>query len=283
MADLRTTTCPACGTPRGQTKQDLWGYTLDSCDACGSWYWNGTDTPNYDDVYKSPEYIDAQVRDLQNTKDVAAAYRVHPTYASFFENIGDTSGDHALLDVGCGVGRFLHAAKAAGWSVQGIDVSADAIAIGQRVADFPLSTLSLAELAAQGKSFDAVTAFEVVEHLSQPDQTLREIQRVLRPGGAFFCTVPNRMSPTVVGTRRSDWLPPVHLQFYTRQGMEALFRRVGFEQVRTGLVWGGTWPRLNPLRSASVRQWARHALNRVRGRVKPDPLGIWCMGRIGQR
>jgi SAM-dependent methyltransferase len=248
--------CPACGSGCGHDDVELWGNKLLACNSCGSWHARGTNAADYDAVYTTPEYQDAQQRALARVSDWSTLVH-HATYAPFFENsLTESSGDNLLLDVGCGVGRFLRAAQTQGWKVRGIDVSEEAIISGKIGADFAMSTESLSEIAASGVRFNAVTAFEVLEHLTQPINLISDMMHVLKPGGRVFCTVPNRESASVVSTNRPDWLPPIHLQFFTAMGVRRLFERAGVQEVETGFISPGS---------------------------PPDPIGIWVTGRAPGR
>lgn len=80
-----------------------------------------------------------------------------------------------VLDVGCGEYKIMP--QALGIDVQlrpGVDKTSDA-----RKLPFPKN------------SFDAVTMLEVIEHVENPEKALREIKRVLRPGGQVIISTPN--------------------------------------------------------------------------------------------
>lgn len=103
------------------------------------------------------------------------------------------------------------------------------------------------QLPIASSSFDLVTANMVVEHLADPDAVVREVMRVLRPGGCFVFHTPNLRCP-VIGV--SKWLPhsvkraavpiveggrgkedvfPTHYRMNTREAVAATARRVGAE------------------------------------------------------
>jgi 2-polyprenyl-3-methyl-5-hydroxy-6-metoxy-1,4-benzoquinol methylase len=126
-------------------------------------------------------------------------YNAYVDRPSMLELAGDVAGQR-ILDVGCGAGHYAEALVDQGASVLGLEGSAELIAhactrLGER-AEFhqhdlntPLDTLADA-------SFDGVLCALVLHHLSARELFLREVFRVLRPGGWFALSTSH---PT------SDW------------------------------------------------------------------------------
>jgi 2-polyprenyl-3-methyl-5-hydroxy-6-metoxy-1,4-benzoquinol methylase len=109
--------------------------------------------------------------------------------------IGRSRGD--ALDVGCGDGLFLAEfdragnLSARGWQLHGIDVSPAVIAEASK-RPYHFERFNLEEgIPHPAASFDIVVAGEVIEHVYDPDQLVREAHRVLRPGGFLLVTTPN--------------------------------------------------------------------------------------------
>jgi SAM-dependent methyltransferase len=267
----QTSSCPVCGNEAAPDKVELGGYQLYQCPRCTLRFApQAFQVPvDYDGVYQSAEYQCDQVRALHSLDGEELAN--HPTYRAFFEQVPRFTGAR-LLDVGCGVGRFGHAAYARGWDVTGIDVSPLAIEIGREFAPFPLRVATVEELIAAGEQFDVVTAFEVLEHLSSPRQFLASAQRLLRPGGHAFFTVPNWNCSTVQSSTRPDWLPPIHLLFFTESALWRAAELSGLVRVATGVIRSDPLPR----RILPRARWlARRVLLRQR-----EPLGVWVHGRF---
>jgi SAM-dependent methyltransferase len=261
--------CLVCGSPSTPDSLELGGYELYLCPRCTLRFAPGAfHTPvDYDRVYQSAEYDTEQVQALQgiNGREIAE----HPTYRAFFRQVRHFPGA-TLLDIGCGVGRFGHGAHALGWNVTGIDVSALAIAAGQAVAPFPLLACSVEELVEREERFDVVTIFEVLEHLTEPVEFLLNSKRLLRPGGQIFCTVPNWESKTVQTSTRVDWLPPIHLLFFSRPALQKLGEVAGLANVTTGFI------RSDPLPSRTIAK-LRWLTRRIRLQSR-ESLGLWIHG-----
>lgn len=97
----------------------------------------------------------------------------------------------AVLDVGCGRGLFVRVMQRAGYEAWATELSEESAAaarrlVGDRVRVGPLELCGFVD-----RQFDAITAWQVFEHLPDPAATLRECRRLLRPGGALLLSMPN--------------------------------------------------------------------------------------------
>lgn len=151
--------------------------------------------------------------------------------------------DALILDVGCGGGAFLDASRRAGLRVRGLDVSEDAAALcRERGHDAVAGDF----LAREGDdAVDAVTMWDVLEHLREPADFIAGAARRLRPGGLFIAKVPTygRLSVFL-----SDRIPrlrcallgaPDHVQYYTPRSLRELFNGSGLTLVEfTALTQG---------------------------------------------
>lgn len=137
-----------------------------------------------------------------------------------------------LLDIGCGwEARFLRAVEPYIAAGVGVDFKAPEIAAGKiRTERMVLND----RLPFADSSFEVVTMLAVLEHLAQPVAILREIHRVLVPGGELVLTVPSKAAKPVLeflafrlGVVSRDEIAD-HKAYYDRTSLLELLDNVGF-------------------------------------------------------
>jgi SAM-dependent methyltransferase len=129
----------------------------------------------------------------------------------------------AILDLGCGPGNTLR--RLSRWGqVYGIDYSLDALAFARTKGVRHVLSGDSTALPVATASIDCVLALDVLEHVADDAASLREIVRVLRPGGVFLFTVPAFMSLW----RHHDEMYG-HYRRYTKGQFTARVRAAGLE------------------------------------------------------
>jgi SAM-dependent methyltransferase len=149
--------------------------------------------------------------------------------------------------VGCDLGLFVQYARdEAAMDAAGVDLS-ERIAARGRAAGLAIvhGTLEGAKFGAE--SFDAVCAFDLIEHVADPRAWMREAARILRPGGVLAIETPNyqglayatgRLMARVPGARRlfqpllERLWPAFHVQYFTRHSLERLIAESGLRPAR---------------------------------------------------
>ncbi len=165
--------------------------------------------------------------------------------------------DKRMLDIGCGVGAFVRRLSEFSPAVYGVDIDAERVAEGAR--EVPNLALAVGEHLpfAQG-TFDVVLLHEVLEHVTDDEETLRQAARVLVPGGRVVVFCPNRLYPfethgIFLGKRYVfgnmplvNYLPdPLrrrlvpHARAYTKRGLRRLYRRAGLRPLLHTYVYPG--------------------------------------------
>src|SRR5437773_11741178 len=102
--------------------------------------------------------------------------------------------NRSILDIGCGVGAFVRRLREFSPRVAGIDVDRERVTEGGKVV--PDLALAVGErLPFADGAFDVVLLYEVLEHVTDDQATLREANRLLRPGGRVVIFCPTRLYP----------------------------------------------------------------------------------------
>ena len=215
--------CVACGSKTAETvgvKNEL---ELLRCRECATLY-----TP-YSPWYSSEFFYEAYYAEESLSPPTFVQTRLEEITAGF----SPYRQSNRLLDIGCGAGNLLLAARKHGWDAQGLDVAEQATE-HVRTLGFEVFHGELQQAQFPSQHFDVITAAEILEHLSEPRLLVQEVARILRPGGMFWTTTPHArgLSARVLGLNwRCIW-PPEHLQLFSVAGMKALLQGVGFKQIR---------------------------------------------------
>ncbi|HQV01758.1 MAG TPA: class I SAM-dependent methyltransferase, partial [Bacteroidia bacterium] len=95
-----------------------------------------------------------------------------------------------LLDIGCGTGEFLNAAKIKQWHVTGLEPGVDARNLA--IKNYGLHVFDIDHLAKlKPQSFDVITMWHVLEHIPNLHETIKQLKQILAPNGTLIVAVPN--------------------------------------------------------------------------------------------
>jgi 2-polyprenyl-3-methyl-5-hydroxy-6-metoxy-1,4-benzoquinol methylase len=136
--------------------------------------------------------------------------------------LADLNGAKKVLEVGCGTGAFMDLIQQCGITSEGIELNESAASIA-RDRGHKVDSLDLASYAEQNVGrFDAVCAFQVLEHVAAPREFLGQLLSLLKPGGRLLIGVPN-----AAGCLRHDPhhildIPPHHVTRWSTETFYAL-------------------------------------------------------------
>ncbi|MGH7592603.1 MAG: class I SAM-dependent methyltransferase [Gemmatimonadales bacterium] len=144
-----------------------------------------------------------------------------------------------LIDVGAAVGTFVERARLAGWDAEGLEPSEWAARYARESLGQPVRTVMLEDAGIEPGSVDAVTLWEVIEHLPDPSSTLRTIRRILRPDGVLALSTPDAGSlvARVLARRWPGWHKiPEHLFYFDRRTLRRMLADAGFQVTQSRYV-----------------------------------------------
>jgi SAM-dependent methyltransferase len=115
------------------------------------------------------------------------------TNLEFLQRVGFAPTGLHVLEIGCGKGALLNRMHLGGHTASGIDPDAEAIAFCNKAYPGIDARVGLGDhLPFADQSFDTVLSFDVFEHIPDSDKHLREVRRVLKPGGRYLLQTPNK-------------------------------------------------------------------------------------------
>ncbi len=148
-----------------------------------------------------------------------------------------------MLDIGCGSGDFLVKMSKSGWETFGVEPSETAALIASKYPGLIIHNGTLISAHYPERKFDYVRTNHSLEHIPNPHDNLKEIARIIKPGGKLFIGVPNTESYAFNMYRENWWClgAPQHTINYNEPSLKALVLPYGFKviSVRTNSNFTG--------------------------------------------
>lgn len=137
-----------------------------------------------------------------------------------------------ILDVGCGHGFCLEAAKKRGFNAVGIDVSGYAVEYAKEHGCKAFLT-DIYKAGFKDTSFDVITIFQLIEHVPNPVKFMKEVKRILKPGGHVILTTPNHGGylKKLMGKNWFSYRHQEHLFFFSPKSIDFLLEKAGFASI----------------------------------------------------
>lgn len=166
-----------------------------------------------------------------------------------------------VLDIGCGRGSFLNYLNKLGYSCFGTDISEFKNSAHSSIRFYQGE---LEELNLESKFFDAISIWHVLEHTLNPDTTLSEISRIIKPRGIFSVAVPHFGSwqSQLFGRHWFHLDLPRHIFHFNEHSLKFLLEKHGFEMIGVSTL----------SLEQNIFGWIQSALNVVFYRKHPNGL-----------
>jgi SAM-dependent methyltransferase len=198
-------------------------FAVVECERCGLGFLNPRPTPAEMHRYYPAEYF----RNDPTKSNARYLHRRFAREASYLAPLEYLAGrNHGsgkrLLDVGCATGDFPRFMTARGWRVEGVEVSD----VAQTIRDFSVYAQEFQDIPVNEPTYDAVTAWAVLEHVHDPMAYFQKASRVLKKNGLFVFLVPNFQSVASRNLFCED--VPRHIYFFTRDAVGQYLEKTGF-------------------------------------------------------
>ena len=238
MSTLEHIDCPICERDEAELLFNKDSLSVVACKTCRLRYVNPrvdrqTLEEGYSEAYYPPDKVERIRTDsmewLQMSERLTELEKQH-------------HGKGRLLDVGCGIGTFLHLARERGWESYGVDPSKSGSDFAQEVHKLDVQCGDLFDADFPSAHFDAITLYHVLEHISELNPFLSELRRILKPAGSekkastLVIEVPNGEG-LQSRLQKADWPyvhPHDHLYYFSAHSLPKLLRKHGFRNITLG-------------------------------------------------
>ncbi|MEW6355868.1 MAG: class I SAM-dependent methyltransferase [Planctomycetota bacterium] len=231
--------CALCGSRDKTPWRRIGGWVICRCTQCGFAYLNPRPTPEELEALLTEERIGGMYGGEIEREEIAPG-----AVADRLAAIAPFRGGGRLLDVGCGVGSFLVAAREQGWSVVGVEVLGYPAEKARAKLGNVVHVGDILEIDLPASSFDVITLWDSLEHMRDPSAVVRRMKILLKPDGALIVRAPNcgSFDAWVYGRNWPHWSLPLHMSHFTPMTLRNLLDRNGFvvgrmETKISTLVW----------------------------------------------
>lgn len=229
---LEACACPLCGEPSPvKTRAAFPPYRVVDCVSCSMRYLSPrVHESEVARLYGAPEYWEKGGSDGGYSSYSAMEPLLVRTFVRRLSPLPSRAAGARLLDVGCGPGAGLEAARTLGYEAWGLDVSAPAVAVASSRHPDRVRLGTLSDRLFPEGFFDVITLFDVIEHVHDPRRFAVDLAWHLAPEGRLVVATPNVESllARVSGRRWVSYKIPEHVSFFSPRTLAAALAP-GFE------------------------------------------------------
>jgi len=147
-------------------------------------------------------------------------------------------GKGNVLDIGCSFGHFLDCARSRGWTPVGVEISEYAARFAKETLKLNVHVADVSEADLPEGHFDAVTLWNVLEHLDDPVEELEHLNRLMKKAGLLVFTTGDVDSylRKLQGLRWRSFIPPIHVANYGPRSVKSLLEKTGFRLLSSSVA-----------------------------------------------
>lgn len=230
-----TIACPLCKNEQFTDHWDLENFSYKRCPKCSL-------------VYQNPQPVACDVEDRYDDSYLSYEMENEDTFLNLmflglkdvgFNTTETCLRDKKILDIGCATGLFLAHMKKLGWDTYGVEVCAGAADFGNNKRGLNIFKGILDDCLIPDNSLDVIHLSHVIEHINKPDEFVKKIYSLLKPGGIVYCVTPN-ISGFQAKLFKGLWRSaiPDHLVLFSVVTLKKIFRQNNLKTVKFK-TWGG--------------------------------------------
>lgn len=203
-------------------------WSLYECLKCHVQFWQPFKNPGSEWYESCAGYV------VQNIEKPKLSRSYHKKFLNILKNFSENT---KILDLGCGRGEFLAELKKRGCEIWGVDFDEKAIEVAKNYYGlknvYAMSFEDFFKLQNLPK-FDVITFFEVIEHIDNPLEFIRNAVKLLKSDGMIVLSTPSR-ERMLVNAIKTDF-PYHHLSRWNEIAISNLFRKINFKIIQVDYV-----------------------------------------------
>jgi len=234
--------CYICNSLKTELHKEINGFSIYECKDCGL-IWvpnnlNNFDAKNfYDESYFNDEkdgfgyldYLETEVVHRKIMKDIIKT-------ASKYKNFDGSSTCH-ILDIGCAFGFLLDEIRKKAKNPDnneytGVEISSYAYDYAKNILNLDVYNKEFNSALFSDKLFDIVFLVETIEHLCEPKEILKDINKILKPGGILVITTMDIKGLLPFYNLK----PPEHLFYFSRKNLEMMLNETGYKKLTAKMM-----------------------------------------------
>jgi len=190
-------------------------------------------------VFVWPQPTDKELSDSYSYK---TGYFEHTDFKegeldSFFEEIFRKKEKGNFLDIGCGTGRIVYTAKMCNWNAEGIDLNKDTVERAKKKG-LNIKYSNIDDFKGKKNYYDVINMGDLIEHVRNPNETIRKAKELLGEKGKLFISTPNinsffpKYSFWISKIFKIPWShpsPPYHLFEFSNRNFPKFLEKEGFK------------------------------------------------------
>jgi len=248
VSDESPPRCPICGSGDPALRYRITRFRVLECRGCTQIYLYPLLSPEeirqmFEELYTSGEGSVPELKSYYGfTYEDSPGNPLVAQYETWLDKLEAERKPGTLLDVGCGTGLFMAVARRRGWETFGVDDSVEATSYARDHFGLDVWVGDLSDFTAEGRKFDAITGWDIIEHARQPLDLLHQMRACLADDGIVGLSCPNQRNIVdlvagtlyrlsagkVVGPLEKFYIEQ-HFLYYTPQTLTQALELGGFE------------------------------------------------------
>lgn len=205
------------------------GQKIVKCSNCGLSFLEEMPQKVYlNDIYKTGYYKDSELYGYTYDYNSVSRKTIFLPRLNYINSKSKVKNGK-MLDIGCANGEFLEYAREYGWQAYGIEISSEGYksCMNKKI---HISNCELKENRYSDNMFECITMWDVIEHLLDPLDELKEIYRILNKNGRLFISTPNMNKSKIEGENWCGFNGSYeHLFFFDIETLKKMLVKAGFK------------------------------------------------------